>query len=115
METVNFILLPRPANYWTPWEEMSAQEQALAMYSDIHKEAFGFRPREAQEMTAGQAERAIKYCARVIKADREREAQARIQRKFTKRQAEIAKERIRKKACNREEWKLGDFWNAATA
>lgn len=30
----------------TRWEDMTALEQAATIYSDMHKDAYGFRPRE---------------------------------------------------------------------
>lgn len=65
--------------------EISARDEALSMYSDIHKDAYGFRPREhawerVMKMTDAELEEEIHYLSGVAAQEAaledERESQA---------------------------------------
>jgi len=53
------------------WEEMSALEQAQCTYSDFHKDAYGFRPRnDVSDWTLEDFDREFAVFARVCEENR---------------------------------------------
>jgi hypothetical protein len=59
------------------WNELSALEQAACIYSDAHKDAYGFRPRDGgvhSPVTLAEFEAAIADCAATITENETREA-----------------------------------------
>ena len=59
------------------WEEMSALEQAQCTYSDFHKDAYGFRPRnDISNWTLEDFDREFAVFARVCEENRIQEAAA---------------------------------------
>jgi len=59
------------------WEEMSALEQAQCTYSDFHKDAYGFRPRnDVNDWTLEDFDREFAIFARVCEENRIQEAAA---------------------------------------
>ena len=59
------------------WEEMSALEQAQCTYSDFHKDAYGFRPRnDISNWTLEDFDREFAIFARVCEENRIQEAAA---------------------------------------
>lgn len=90
------------SNEFKSWEEMSALEQAQCMYSDYHKDAYGFRPRgiDTSTWTLEDFDREFAVFARVCEQNRiEREAaEAEAMVKFEARVADL----ITSGASNRE-------------
>jgi hypothetical protein len=61
----------------TRWEDLTALEQAATIYSDAHKDAYGFRPRDGglyNPITLADYEGAIEDCARVMAENEAEEA-----------------------------------------
>ena len=59
------------------WEEMTALEQAQCTYSDFHKDAYGFRPRnDVSNWTLEDFDREFAVFARVCEENRIREEAA---------------------------------------
>jgi len=59
------------------WEQMSALEQAQCTYSDFHKDAYGFRPRnDVSNWTLEDFDREFAIFARVCEENRIQEAAA---------------------------------------
>jgi hypothetical protein len=59
------------------WEEMTALEQAQCTYSDFHKDAYGFRPRnDVSDWTLEDFDREFAIFARVCEENRIQEAAA---------------------------------------
>jgi hypothetical protein len=59
------------------WEEMSALEQAQCTYSDFHKDAYGFRPRnDVSDWTLEDFDREFAVFARVCEQNRIQEEAA---------------------------------------
>ena len=110
--TTQFVLIARPIGFFS-YEEMSARDEALCIYSDVYKSAHGFRPRGISPMvTAGQLHREIKAIERMVQAEREYNAQQRINRKLEAQREKQATEAARAKAMKREEFTLGQGWPA---
>ncbi len=104
-----FVLIARPANYFPSFEEYSARDKALCYYSDTHKEAYSFRPRNiSPDVTAGQIARAEKSCVRFIvqESQWEREQEKARVREFN-RKAHLARVAARKVA---QTFTLGARW-----
>lgn len=56
------------------WEELTPLEQAHEIYSDMHKDAYGFRPRnDVRDWTLEDFEATFAILQKVIKEDMERE------------------------------------------
>lgn len=58
------------------WEDLSELEQLATIYSDAHKDAFGFRPRNGgihNPTTVEEYRAAIEDCGRIAEAEMERE------------------------------------------
>ncbi len=109
---VNFILITSKDNGFTNWENLSIREQLACEYSDTFKEAYGFRPRGFEGMTAGAMAREIKSAVRAIRADIQMAKENRIQRKLEEARAREATRKATENA-KRKEWTLGDFWTQA--
>jgi hypothetical protein len=61
---------------FVPWDQKSPLEQAQITYSDAHKDAYGFRPRDGgvhNPQTLEEYEAAIEKCCETIGAEEERE------------------------------------------
>jgi hypothetical protein len=59
------------------WEDLSDIKQAASIYSDAHKDAYGFRPRNGgvhAPTTLADYHKAIEECAATITANEERES-----------------------------------------
>ncbi len=109
--TKQFVLVPRASDRYV-WEEMSARDEALCIYSDMYKDANGFRPRGIRpEVTAGQLYRECNALSRQMKAEREYNAQARIQRKLEAAREKEATRKATEAALTRREWTIGDFFS----
>jgi hypothetical protein len=55
---------------WKSWDELSQMEQAECIYSDMHKEAYGFRPRnDISEWTMEDFEAEFKVLAEVCESN----------------------------------------------
>src|SRR4051812_46074983 len=67
-------------NMTRTWEQYTALEQAAILYSDAHKDAYGFRPREGgvhNPQTLEEYDAAIAQCAEVIgREEREEDRRA---------------------------------------
>ena len=65
------------SNEFKSWEEMTALEQAQCTYSDFHKDAYGFRPRnDVSDWTLEDFDREFAIFARVCEENRIQEAAA---------------------------------------
>jgi hypothetical protein len=78
---------------FTSWEEMTVLEQLACTFSDMYKDAHGFRPRgiDTSRFTEEDFRKEFEYLQRVILENdaREREAQAAAARDFEARVGEL--------------------------
>lgn len=62
------------------WDDLSALEQAQCIYSDMHKDAYGFRPRhDTSSWTLGDFEQEFAVMQAQIKQDLDHEAREQAQ------------------------------------
>jgi len=68
------------------WEQLTALEQAAQIYSDVHKDAYGFRPRDGgihNPKTLEEYNAAIERCSAVVDDEQEQERKVCLLRQQT--------------------------------